>query len=94
MFIFLAIGLLKIKDVDKIGNFFIDNMGIFFVPGAIAILNNIQIISEIWWKLIIIILGGFVVSFTATYWSVRLTLILQDKHKQKKLAKKEKEYDA
>ena len=59
-------------------------MGIFFVPGAVMILNRIEVISQIWWKLIIIIFGGFIISFTATYWAVKLTLYLQDKHRRKK----------
>ena len=87
LFIFLLIGWIKLDGVQDVGQFFIDNMGIFFVPGAILILNNLQLLSTIWWKLVIIILAAFVISFTATYWSVRLTLMLQDKHRAKKEAK-------
>ena len=87
LFIFLLIGWIKLDGVQDVGQFFIDNMGIFFVPGAILILNNLQLLSTIWWKLVIIILSAFVISFTATYWAVRLTLMLQDKHRAKKEAK-------
>ena len=87
LFIFLLIGWIKLDGVQDVGQFFIDNMGIFFVPGAILILNNLQLLSTIWWKLVIIILAAFVISFTATYWAVRLTLMLQDKHRAKKEAK-------
>ena len=81
LFIFLLIGWIKLDGVQDVGQFFIDNMGIFFVPGAILILNNLQLLSTIWWKLVIIILAAFVISFTATYWAVRLTLMLQDQHR-------------
>lgn len=84
LFIALIIGLIKMDSVDNVGQFFIDNMGIFFVPGAILILDRLQVISDIWWKLIIIILGAFVISFIATYYSVKLTLYLQNKAKEKK----------
>lgn len=84
LFIFLLFGIIKVHHVDEVSKFFIDNMGIFFVPGAITILNKLDIMSNIWWKLLIIILGAFIVSFTATYYSVKLTLYLQDKHKKKK----------
>ena len=87
LFIFLLIGWIKLDGVQDVGQFFIDNMGIFFVPGAILILNNLQLLSTIWWKLVIIILAAFVISFSATYWAVRLTLMLQDKHRAKKEAK-------
>ncbi len=84
LFVFLLTGLIKSEGISEVGQYFIDNMGIFFVPGAILILNNIRILSEIWWKLAIIILVAFIISFTATYWAVRLTLFLQDKVRKKK----------
>lgn len=86
LFIFLLVGWIKLDSIHEVGQYFIDNMGIFFVPGAILILNNLQLLSTIWWKLVIIILAAFVISFTATYWAVRLTLVLQDKHRAKKEA--------
>ena len=84
LFIFLLIGLIKVDSVDQVSKFFIENMGIFFVPGAVLILNKLELISAIWWKLTIIILAAFVISFTATYFSVKLTLYLQNKRKMKK----------
>ena len=91
LFLFLLTGLVKVDSIHEVGQFFIDNMGIFFVPASIAILKQLQLISEIWWKLLIIILGAFVVSFTATYYAVKLTLFLQQKHREKKEEQKEVE---
>jgi holin-like protein len=79
LFIFLLTKLLKEHHIKDVATFFIDNMGIFFVPGAVAILNKLELISEIYWKLIIVILVGFIVSFTATYFSVKLVLFIQNK---------------
>ncbi len=86
LFVFLLTGWVKVGDIHEVGQYFIDNMGIFFVPGAILILNNLQVLSEIWWKLVIIILAAFVISFTATYWAVRLTLYLQSRVQKKREA--------
>lgn len=83
LFIFLLIGVIKVDSINEVSKFFIENMGIFFVPGAVAILNKLEVINEIWWKLVIIILASFVISFTATYYSVKLTLYLQNKFKKK-----------
>lgn len=83
LFVFLLVGWVKSDNLHEVGQFFIDNMGIFFVPGAIGILNNIALLSDLWWKLLIVILSGFLVSFTATYWSVRLTLHIQNKIRQR-----------
>ena len=82
LFVFLLFGVVKINSIDEVSKFFIDNMGIFFVPGTVMILNKLQLISDIWWKLLIIILGGFIISFIATYYSVKLTLYLQNKKKR------------
>ena len=84
LFIFLMYKIVKVDSIDSVSKFFIDNMGIFFVPGAVAILNQLELISAIWWKLTIIILASFVISFTATYYSVKLTLYIQYRIKKKK----------
>lgn len=84
LFVFLLVGFIKVDSIDQVSKFFIDNMGIFFVPGAVLILDKLEIISEIWWKLTIIILAAFVISFTATYFSVKLTLYLQNRKSVKK----------
>ena len=90
LFLFLLVGWIKMDSIHDVGQFFIDNMGIFFVPASIAILKQVELISQIWWKLIIIILGAFVISFIATYYSVKLTLYIQNKvSKQKETAKEE-----
>ena len=83
LFIFLLIGIIKVNSIDEVSKFFIDNMGIFFVPGAVMILNKLELISAIWWKLLIIILSAFIISFICTYYSVKLTLFLQNKRIQK-----------
>lgn len=82
LFVFLLIGIVKLDSIDEVSKFFIDNMGIFFVPGTVMILNKLQVISDIWWKLLIVILIGFIVSFVCTYYSVKLTLYLQSKKKR------------
>ena len=84
LFIFLLVGIVRVHSIDQVSKFFIDNMGIFFVPGAVLILDKLELISAIWWKLTIIILVSFVISFTATYFSVKLTLYLQNKRRIKK----------
>lgn len=88
LFIFLLVGIIKVHSIDEVSKFFIDNMGIFFVPGAITILNKLDVLNNVWWKLVIVILGAFIISFTATYYSVKLTLYWQNKYKKKKEGKK------
>ena len=84
LFVFLLFGLIRVESLDQVSKFFIDNMGIFFVPGAVLLLNKLELLNAVWWKLTIIILGAFVISFTATYFSVKLTLYLQNRRRTKK----------
>ena len=84
LFNLLLVKVIKEDDVNLTASFFIDNMGIFFVPATIAILNHLQIISENWLRFIVIILVAFIVSFTATYYAAKLTLYLQDKYGRRK----------
>ena len=83
LFIFLLIGFIKVDSINDVSKFFIDNMGICLVPGAVTILNKLEVINEIWWKLLIVILASFIISFIATYYSVKLTLYLQNKKRMK-----------
>lgn len=70
----LLVGVLKVDSIDSVSKFFIDNTGIFFIPSAVMILKKFEVISEIWWKLAIVILASFVISFISTYWVMKLTL--------------------
>ena len=83
----LLVGVLKVDSIDSVSKFLIDNMGIFFAPGAVMILNKLEVISEIWWKLAIVMLVSFVISFISTYWAMKLTLYLQSKRKKSREAK-------
>ncbi|MBR1846573.1 MAG: CidA/LrgA family protein [Bacilli bacterium] len=93
LFIFLLFGLVKVDSIHGVAQFFIDNMGIFFVPAAIASLKQIEIISAHWWKLLIILFAAFVISFTCTYWAVKLTLHLQHKGKKEAIVEQEANHD-
>ena len=93
LFLFLLTGWVKVGDIHEVGQYFIDNMGIFFVPAAIAILKQIEIISAHWWKLLIILFAAFVISFTCTYWAVKLTLHLQHKGKKEAVVEQEANHD-
>ena len=87
LFLFLIFGILKERHIKETCDFLVRNMGIFFVPPAVMILTNLEVISSIWWKLLIIILVSFLVSFTAVFYSVKLTLFIQEKIRNKRQLK-------
>lgn len=89
LFIFLMIGWIKERHIKETADFMVKNMGIFFVPPAVAILNNLSVISPIWWKILIVIFASFLINFAAVFYSTKLTLIIQQKIKNKKKEKEE-----
>lgn len=51
---------LKMEQVDEVGTWLTDNMGIFFVPAGVGLMSNFDILAQTWWQLLIII---FVTTF-------------------------------
>lgn len=79
LFILLTTKVIKYDFVDDVGEFFVNNMGFFFVPVAVSIMNYFGLLAPIWWKLLLIIIISFFLTFVSVGLSVKLTMLLQDK---------------
>lgn len=42
------------EQVDEVGTWLTNNMGIFFVPAGVGVMSNFGISKNTWWKLLII----------------------------------------
>lgn len=82
LFITLETKLIKYIWIDSVSEFFISNMGFFFVPAAVSILNYLDILAPIWPKIILIITISFFLTFISIGLSVKLTLFIQEKAKK------------
>lgn len=45
---------IKMQQVDEVGTWLTDNMGIFFVPAGVGLMSNFGILANSWWQLLII----------------------------------------
>ncbi len=45
---------IRIKQVDEVGTWLTDNMGIFFVPAGVGLMSNFGVLANTWWQLLII----------------------------------------
>ena len=54
LFIALHFKWLRIDQVDEVGTWLTDNMGIFFVPAGVGLMANFAILANTWWQLLII----------------------------------------
>ena len=79
LFILLTTKLIKYDFVDDVGEFFVNNMGFFFIPVAVSIMNYFGILAPIWWKLLLIFIISFFLTFVSVGLSVKLTMFIQDK---------------
>lgn len=82
LFIALETKLIKYVWIDSVSEFFTSNMGFFFVPAAVSILNYLDVIAPIWPKIILIIMISFFITFASIGLSVKLTLFIQEKTKK------------
>lgn len=56
VFLFFALHFkwIRIKQVDEVGTWLTDNMGIFFVPAGVGLMSNFGVLANTWWQLLII----------------------------------------
>lgn len=48
----LKTGIVKLRHVERVADFLVHNLGFFFVPAGIGIMNCLGILREQWWPII------------------------------------------
>lgn len=66
LFIFLELKLIKMKRIEKVGEFLIDNLGILFVPAGVGIMVKFNFIKEIWLSFFVIAIITTIISLIIT----------------------------
>lgn len=76
LFICLLTGILKIEHIQEKADFLLENMAFFFVPAGVSIINYFDVLKSAWLQLVIVCIISTVVTFAVTAWSVKLTVRL------------------
>lgn len=76
LFISLLTGILKIEHIQEKADFLLENMAFFFVPAGVSIINYFDVLKSAWLQLVIVCIISTVVTFAVTAWSVKLTVRL------------------
>ena len=76
MLVALRTGFLKPERVGNVAGFFTVNMAFFFLPSAVNVLQNYDMLRPVLFKIFIICLISTVITFLATYFAVRLIQML------------------
>lgn len=69
----LKVKIIKPRHVDKIADFLVHNLGFFFVPAGVGLMNCLGIIADQWLPIIGASVGSTVVIILVTGWVHRST---------------------
>ncbi|MBG9982751.1 CidA/LrgA family protein [Aerococcaceae bacterium DSM 111020] len=46
----------KMEQIEEVGTWLTDNMAILFVPAGVALLTHFELLSSVWWQLLLIVI--------------------------------------
>ena len=87
LFICLLTGILKIEHIQEKADFLLENMAFFFVPAGVSIINYFDVLESTWIQLVVICVISTVVTFAVTAWSVKLTVRLLSRLRERRSEK-------
>ena len=85
LFVALCLKIVKLEQVEKVGDALVDNIGLFFVPAGISVMNSFELLKANFVLDILLIFISTVLLLLGTGWVTQLLL----KFNPKKAATKE-----
>ncbi|WP_295582562.1 CidA/LrgA family protein [uncultured Oscillibacter sp.] len=79
LLLLLAAGLVKVDHVREKADFLLGNLGFFFVPVSVGIMNYVDVIRANAAAFLTVCVVSMVLTYGATVWAVRLTCRLLEK---------------
>lgn len=62
----LKAGLVKPRQVERLANFLVHNLGFFFVPAGVGLMNCLGIISQEWLPIVVSAVGSTIIIIAVT----------------------------
>lgn len=86
IFLLLALltGILKDIHIEELSSFLMKNMGIFFIPSTIAVIDDSQALLDNAFVIIFICFVTFIITFLVSCYTVKAVIKLQNKLKGNK----------
>lgn len=83
-------GIVKPRHVEKLSNFLVHNLGFFFVPAGVGLMNCLGLISEQWLPIVVSATGSTVVIIAVTGWVHKLVRkSVSGRHRAKEILKED-----
>ena len=73
LFISLKFNIIKLKNINEVSNFFLENMAIFFIPAGVSLIKSIGLISD---NLYVLIVTIFISTIAVMYFTGKLVDIM------------------
>ena len=83
LLVFLAAGVIRMESISDAANFLLDNMAIFFIPAAVAIMGSFDLLAGNIVKLVAICLVTTVLVFFVTSFTVSTVANLMERHRER-----------
>lgn len=64
----LKVGIIKPRHVEKLSNFLVRNLGFFFVPAGVGLMNCLGLISKEWLPIAVASVGSTIIIIAVTGW--------------------------
>ncbi len=79
LLLLLFCGALRLEQVEDTADFFLKNMGFFFIPVNVSIMKSYRLISDNLFKFLLLIVVTTLITFAATGWTVQAVMRLQNR---------------
>lgn len=79
VFLFLQFKWLKPEQIQELSDFFLMNMGFFFIPAAVGVIDKLPLLNEQLLIVLLITVITTILTFLATTLAVNITVKLQRK---------------
>ena len=88
----LKMRLVKPRQVEHLANFLVHNLGFFFVPAGVGLMNCLGILADQWLPISIAAVGSTIVIIAVTGWThraVRRSMVRRAAARRKRLIRRE-----
>lgn len=79
LFLLFCLRAVKVEQINPTGKWLQDNMAFFFLPANLMIMEELELISQVWVQLLLISVVSTIVTFAAAAWAATFAAKLQDK---------------
>lgn len=80
MFLALSCNLIKLEQVEKVGDGLVNNIGLFFVPAGVSVINSLSLLEKHFLSDIFLIFASTLILLVSTGWMTQLVMQLEPSH--------------